>query len=93
MTMLSMRRIDGKVTRKKRALANRRDIVITRSSDLDGQAPMNIAVDLPVEGHVDHDCGMGGTPFFITVFEPLARVTLYLTDQNTLGNLSLGARS
>ena len=28
----------------------------------------------------------GGTPIFTGVFEPLARVTLYLTDENGLGS-------
>ena len=28
----------------------------------------------------DQGCGGGSTPFFITVLELLARVTLYLTD-------------
>ena len=30
----------------------------------------------------DEGYGRGGTPVFIGVFEPLARVTLYLTDEN-----------
>ena len=30
---------------------------------------------------------MGGTPIFITWFEPFARLTLYLTDLNTLSDL------
>ena len=29
--------------------------------------------------------GRGGTPVFTGVFEPVARVTLYLTDENGLG--------
>ena len=34
----------------------------------------------------DQGYGRGGTPDFTGVFEPLARVTLYLTDENGLGN-------
>ena len=33
----------------------------------------------------DQGYGRGGTPIFTGVFEPLARVTLYLTDENGLG--------
>ena len=33
---------------------------------------------------VDQGYGRGGTPVFTGVFEPLARVTLYLTDENGL---------
>ena len=34
----------------------------------------------------DQGYGRGGTPVFTGVFEPLARVTLYLTDGNDLGS-------
>ena len=34
----------------------------------------------------DQGYGRGGTPVFTGVFEPLARVTLYLTDENGLGS-------
>ena len=34
---------------------------------------------------LDHGYGRGGTPVFTGVFEPVARVTLYLTDENGLG--------
>ena len=30
--------------------------------------------------------GRGGTPVFTDVFEPPARVTLYITDENGLGS-------
>ena len=33
----------------------------------------------------DQSYGRGGTPVFTGVFEPVARVTLYLTDENGLG--------
>ena len=33
----------------------------------------------------DQGYGRGGTPVFTGVFEPLARVALYLTDENYLG--------
>ena len=33
----------------------------------------------------DQGYGRGGTPVFTGVFEPLARVTLYLTDEDGLG--------
>ena len=34
----------------------------------------------------DQGYGRGGTPVFTGVFEPLARVALYLTDENGLGS-------
>ena len=34
----------------------------------------------------DQGYGRGGTLVFTSVFEPLARVTLYLTDENGLGS-------
>ena len=34
----------------------------------------------------DQAYGRGGTPVFTCVFEPLARVTPYLTDENGLGS-------
>ena len=34
---------------------------------------------------VDQGYGRGGTPVFTGVFKPVARVTLYLTDENGLG--------
>ena len=34
----------------------------------------------------DQGHGRGGTPVFTGLFEPLARVTLYLTDENGLGS-------
>ena len=42
---------------------------------------------LPLVGSAfgDQGYGRGGTPVFTDVFEPLARVTLYLTDGNGLG--------
>ena len=33
----------------------------------------------------DQGYGRGGTPVFTSVFEPLARVTLYLTNEDGLG--------
>ena len=42
----------------------------------------NLAVDLLVNDLGD---GRGGTPFFTGVFEPLARVALYPTDEDGLG--------
>ena len=33
----------------------------------------------------DRGYGRGGTPIFVGVFEPLARVALYLTDEVGLG--------
>ena len=38
------------------------------------------------KGTSDQGYGRGGTPIFSGVFEPLARVTLYLTDENGLGS-------
>ena len=35
---------------------------------------------------VDQGYGRGGTPTFTGVFEPVARVTLYLTEENGLGS-------
>ena len=35
---------------------------------------------------LDQGYGSGGTPVFTGVFEPLARVTLYLTPENGLGS-------
>ena len=34
---------------------------------------------------VDQGYGRGGTPIFTDVFEPLARVALYPTDEDSLG--------
>ena len=34
----------------------------------------------------DQGYGRGGTPVFTGLFEPLARVTLYLKDENGLGS-------
>ena len=34
----------------------------------------------------DQGYGRGGTPGFTGLFEPLARVTLYLKDENGLGS-------
>ena len=39
---------------------------------------------------LDQGYGKGGTPVFTGVFEPLARVTLYFTDENGLDSF-LGA--
>ena len=39
---------------------------------------------------VDRGYGRGGTPIFTGVFEPLARVALYPTDEDGLGT-SFGA--
>ena len=36
-------------------------------------------------GSVDQGYGRGGTPIFTDVFEPLARVVLYSTDEDGLG--------
>ena len=41
---------------------------------------------------MDQGYGRGGTPVFTGVFEPVARVTLYLTDENGLGTC-FGAES
>ena len=51
---------------------------------------INIEIHSPYEikEQVDTDqgYGRGGTPVFTDVFEPLAGVTLYLTDENCLGS-------
>ena len=39
----------------------------------------------PSKNHSDQGYGTGGTPIFTGVFEPLARVALYLTDEDGLG--------
>ena len=36
------------------------------------------------DGRVDQGYGRGGTPIFTDALEPVARVTLYLTDENGL---------
>ena len=38
-----------------------------------------------VSSRLDQGYGRGGTPTFTSVFEPVARVTLYLMDENGLG--------
>ena len=40
---------------------------------------------ISIQGAPDQGYGRGGTPIFSGVFEPVARVTLYLTDENGLG--------
>ena len=39
----------------------------------------------------DQGYGRGGTPVFTSVFEPLARVALYLMDENGLGTCFWGS--
>ena len=39
----------------------------------------------PYTGTADQGYGRGGTPVFNSVFEPVARVTLFLTDEYRLG--------
>ena len=38
-----------------------------------------------VVSSLDQGCGRGGTPIFTGVFEPLARVAMYPTDEDGLG--------
>ena len=40
---------------------------------------------------MDQGYGRGGTPVFTSVFEPLARVALYLTDEKCLGSCFFAA--
>ena len=55
---------------------------------LDGDTEINVDV-LHRFGHIyieyDQGYGRGGTPVFTGVFKPVARVTLYLTDEDGLG--------
>ena len=41
--------------------------------------------ELHGDGALDQGYGRGGTPIFTGVFEPLARVALYPTDEDGLG--------
>ena len=46
---------------------------------------LNIADAAPYATAADQGYGRGGTPIFTDLFEPLARVALYPTDEDGLG--------